>query len=197
MVAALAAALTGINAALPPEPATVQVVSAVARLDGGSVLRTGDVSLTRVPEELVPEGALTDLSAAVGRSLRAPVPRGQLLTELSVVSASRSVRTGRVVAPLRLADADLAALLTIGDAVDVLAADSETRKAAVVAAGVRVVGLPSAPDPTGDGGALSHAGSAAGSSTSSGALVLVEVDSATATKLAQAAVTATLSVVLR
>lgn len=197
VVAALAAMLTGINAALPPEPATVQVVSAVDRLDGGSVLTAEQVSLTRVPAELVPEGALTDVSAAVGRSLRAPVPRGQLLTDLSVVTASRSVRAGRVVAPLRLADADVAALLTVGDTVDVVAADGEARKAAVVASAVRVVGLPSAPDPSGDGGALSHAGPAGGSSASGGALVLVEVDRITATLLAQAAVTATLSVVLR
>jgi pilus assembly protein CpaB len=196
VLAAVAAALTGINAALPPATPTVPVVSAASHLDGGRVLTAVDLKLVRVPEQLVPQGALTDLTTAIGRSVRAPVPRGQLLSDLSVISPSRSVRSGRVVAPLRLADGDVAALLTVGDVVDVLAADSDTRKAAVVASGVRVVGLPSlAADP--GGGALSGAGAAANSSSMSGALVLVEVDSRTATLLAQAAVTSTLSVVLR
>jgi hypothetical protein len=92
-----------------------------------------------------------------------------------------------VVAPLRLADADVAALLSVGEAVDVVAADNEAPRAAVVARGVRVVGLPPPADDAGVGGT---------NSVSGGALVLVEVDSSTATVLAQAAVTATLSVVL-
>jgi pilus assembly protein CpaB len=188
VVAALAAALTGVTAAMPPSPPTVAVVRASSRLDGGLVLSRDDVTLTRFPRELAPADALTSVEAALGRTIRAPVSQGQLLTELSVVSPGKSARSGRVVAPLRLADADLAALLEVGDAVDVVAADGEASRAAVVARGVRVVGLPRPPD---------SSGIAAPAATSGGALVLVEVNSATATVLAQAAVTATLSVVLR
>jgi Flp pilus assembly protein CpaB len=188
VLAAVAAALTGINAALPPEPPTVEVVQVASQLTGGSTLTLQDLRTTSVPEELVPQGALTDLDAAVGRSVRAPLSRGQLLTELSVVTVSSSVQSGRVVAPLRLADADVAALLTIGDVVDVVAADDQAGKATVVAGRVRVVGLPPPPSTSGVGGSTGATG---------GALVLVEVDSTTATLLAQAAVTSTLSVVLR
>jgi Flp pilus assembly protein CpaB len=188
VVLAVAAALTGINAALPPEPLTVAVVRAASRLDGGRILTAADLTSSRVPVDAAPDGALGDLSAVVGQKLTAPITRGQVLTNLSIVSAGRSVRRGLVVAPLRLADADVVALLKVGDVVDVVAADGEARRAVVVARAVRVVGLPQAPEDTGIGGSIS---------TSSGALALVEVDPKTATLLAQAAVSATLSVVLR
>ena len=188
VVAAVAAALTGFTAAMPPEPPSVAVLRAAERLEGGAVLGSRQLVVARLPVEAVPDGALVDLDAVVGHQLIAPVAKGQVLTELSVVSAGRSVRAGRVVAPLRLEDGDLAALLKIGDTVDVVAADGEARAAAVVAKAVRVVGLPHPPDPSGVGGSVS---------SSSGALVLLDVDSKTATLLAQAAATAKLSVVLR
>ncbi len=187
MLAAIAAVLTGINAVLPTAPPTAEVVRAAARLEGGAVLTAGDLTVSRMPLDTIPEGALTDAGAVLGKTLTSPVPKGQVLTKLSV-AGGRSVRSGRVVAPLRLADADLAALLEVGDAVDVIAADGEARAAAIIARGVRVVALPKAPETEGIGSSAA---------TSSGTLVLVDVDSVTATVLAQAAVTATLSVVLR
>lgn len=188
VLAAVAAVLLGVDAALPPDPPTAAVVRVTRPLDGGATLSAADLALVRVPLPLVPEGALPDVGVAVGRVLAAPVAQGQLLTGLDVASAARSVRPGMVVAPLRLADADLVALLHVGDPVDVVAADGDTRRAAVVAHDVRVVALPRPPDTSG------LAGSA---DSSDGALVLVEVDSRTATALAGAAVTGTLSVVLR
>lgn len=173
---------------MPPAPPTVEVVRAATRLDGGSTLTKDDLVLARLPVEALPEDALDDVSLAVGQQVTAPVARGQVLTTLTVASAGRSVRAGQVVAPLRLADADVAALLQVGDPVDVVAADGEARAAAVVARKVRVVGLPQPAETSGIGGSVS---------TSAGALVLVEVDGPTATRLAQAAVTASLSVVLR
>ncbi|HEX8510317.1 MAG TPA: SAF domain-containing protein [Propionibacteriaceae bacterium] len=188
VLAAVGAALTGVNAAMPPDPPTVEVLRAAVRLDGGAVLGSRQLVVTRLPVEAVPDGALVDPDAVVGQQLIAPVAKGQVLTEVNVVSVGRSVRTGHVVAPLRLEDTDLAALLKIGDTVDVLAADGEARAAAVVAKAVRVVGLPRPPDPSGIGGSVG---------SSNGALLLLDVDSRTATLLAQAAATAKLSVVLR
>ncbi|MET0693439.1 MAG: SAF domain-containing protein [Propionibacteriaceae bacterium] len=190
VVAAMAAVLTGVNAALPPDPPTVTVLRATTQLPGGAVLSAGDVSRARVPADTAPEGAIEEMTSAVGQTLTAPVARGQMITALDLVPARRNVRPGHVVAPLRLADADLAALLQVGDAVDVVAADTEAPAAAVVAKAVRVVALPRPEE-------SSSVGGGGGSSGLSGALVLVEVDSKTATSLAQAAVTATLSVVLR
>lgn len=188
VVAAVAAVLIGIDAASPPQPPTVSVIRAAVRLDGGEVLTSSDLVVARLPTDAVPEGALADVHAVLGQQITAPVAKGQVLTQWSLGSAARSVRPGEVVAPLRLADTDVVRLLAVGDVVDVIAADGEVKKAAVVARGVRVVGLPRAPDSSGIGGSVN---------TSSGALVLVEVDSRTATLLAQAAVSTTLSVVLR
>jgi Flp pilus assembly protein CpaB len=191
VVAAVAAVLTGVSAALPPPPPTTEVVQASARLDGGLVITEADVRTVRLPADVVPDGALTEVSAAVGQTVTAPVARGAVLTELSVVAPSRSVRAGRVVAPLRLGDPEVAGLLSVGQLVDVVAADTEAPQAAVVARNIRVVALPR---PAEESGVGVSAGSATGAA---GSLVLVEVDSRTATLLAQAAVTATLSVVLR
>ena len=94
------------------------------------------------------------------------------------------LRRGRVLAPLRLADAEATALLRAGDVVDVLAADPQAEQAFVAGRGVRVVTVPAPADP--DAGA-----------DPAGALVLVEVDSETARVLARAAVSATLTVIWR
>ena len=88
-----------------------------------------------------------------------------------------------MLAPLRLADAELATLLHPGDVVDVLAADPESEKASVVARAARVVTVPQFDDDA--------------MADSSGALVLVDVDSSTASVLARAAVSGTLTVIWR
>ena len=89
-----------------------------------------------------------------------------------------------MIAPVRLADADLVELLRPGDHVDVIAADPQSEQADVVARTVRVVTVPRADDPT-------------QSSESSGRLILIEVDPETARGLARAAVSATLTVIWR
>jgi Flp pilus assembly protein CpaB len=89
-----------------------------------------------------------------------------------------------VIAPLRLADTGLATLLRPGDVVDVIAADAQAEQAAVVAAGARVVTIPELPD-EGVGPAPE------------GVLVLIDVDSRTASVVAHAAASATLSIIWR
>ena len=135
-----------------------------------------------------PEGALVAIEELVGQRLAAPVAEGQILTPLALVAAGADVTRGRVVAPLRLADADLAALLRAGDLVDVIAAGDQAGEAVsntearVVAQAVRVVTVP---EPMDDAEAAS------------GALVLLEVTPETARALAQAAVSASLTVIWR
>jgi Flp pilus assembly protein CpaB len=73
-------------------------------------------------------------------------------------------------------------LLRPGDVVDVIAADAQSEQAAVVAAAARVVTIPELPDDRGSPGP-------------EGALVLIDVDSQTASVLAQAAASATLSII--
>jgi pilus assembly protein CpaB len=182
LLAVLAAVLTGLAAAAPEGPPTVTVVRAAAALDGGARLTLDDLEAARVAATDAPDDVVADPAALAGRTLAAPVPRGQVLTEHAVVSARAS--PGRVLAPLRLADPEATALLRAGDVVDVLAADPQAEQAFVAGRGVRVVTVPSSSEP------------AAGADPA-GALVLVEVDPETARVLARAAVSATLTVIWR
>jgi len=175
--------LTGVTAALPAGPPTLPVVVARAELRGGTVLADADLEVRRVTAADVPQGHLDTVDGLTGRTLAAPVAAGQVLTALALVSARASAGPGQVVAPLRLADAGLATLLRPGDLVDVLAADEQAGQARVVARSVRVVTLPAPPDDS--------------AADTSGTLVLLAVSPASATELAQAAVTGPLTVTWR
>lgn len=182
VLAVLAAVLTGLAAAAPEGLPTVSAVRVTEALEGGARLTTDDLEVVEVVASDAPDGVVADPAELVGRVLAAPVPRGQVLTGLAVVSARGS--PGRVLAPLRLSDPDTVALLRAGDVVDVLAADAQSEQAFVAGRAVRVVTVPAPPDP--------ESGADPG-----GALVLVEVDAETARVLARAAVSATLSVIWR
>ena len=185
MVAAIAAVLTGISAAAPEGPAMITVVRAKSQLSSGMVLSASDLALDRVTASDVPKGVLTNPNDLVGKTLVAPVAENQMMTLLTTTAAHTSVPPGHVIAPLRLADSALTALLRPGDVVDVVAADPEAEQpATVIAAGARVVTVPEAPnDRAGPG--------------PDGALVLIDVDSHTAAIVAQAAASSTLSVFWR
>jgi len=162
----------------------ITVVKARSRLPAGTVVATSDLVLDRVVASDVPEGVLTDPLALVGETLAAPVAENQMMTPLAATDARTSVPQGHVIAPLRLADTALAALLRPGDLVDVIAADPQAGQAAVVAAGARVITIPQVPD---ERIALGP----------EGALVLIDVDAHTASAVAQAAASATLSIIWR
>ena len=161
------------------------VVRTSRQLAGGAVVADSDLSVAQAWPADVPAGAYTDRSSVVGQTLAAPVAKGQMLTPLAVTSGRTGIGAGRVMAPLRLGDAGMAALLHPGDVVDVVAADAESARATVVADGVRVITVPHERD---DPGTEPESG---------GALVLLDVDRATAAVLARAAVSATLTVVWR
>ena len=182
LLAILAAVLTGLAAAAPEGPPTVTVVRAATALEGGTQLDLDDLEVGQIVAADAPDDTVADPAALVGRTLAAPVPRGQVLTGFAVVSARAS--PGSVLAPLRLADAETTALLRAGDVVDVLAADPQAEQAFVAGRAVRVVTVPTPSDP--------EAGA-----DRTGALVLVEVDPETARVLARAAVSATLTVIWR
>src|ERR671917_2572525 len=133
MLAVLAAVLTGLAAAAPEGPPTVTVIRTAAPLEGGTRLGPDDLEVAQMVAADAPDDLVADPAALTGRTLAAPVPRGQVLTERAVVSARAS--PGRVLAPLRLADAEVAALLRAGDVVDVLAADPQAEDAFVAGGG--------------------------------------------------------------
>jgi hypothetical protein len=136
-------------------------------------------------EDALPHGALVDATAVVSRRVVGPVAEGQVLTGLDLLGTSPAIGPGHVIAPLRLADPEVAALLQPGSLTDVIAADPDGGGAAsVVATGVRVLIVPAAASEQAAG-------------TADGALVLVEVDAKTATLLAGAAANSRISVILR
>jgi Flp pilus assembly protein CpaB len=162
----------------------ITVVKARSQLQGGKVVSASDLVIDRVAASDVPEGALTDPDSLIGKTLAAPVAANQILTPLTALAARTSVSPGHVIAPVRLADTAFGSLLRPGDVVDVMAADTQADQAVVVAAGARVVTIPDLPDDRAGPGP-------------DGALVLIEVDPQTASMVAQAAASATLSVIWR
>ena len=183
IVAAIAAVLTAVAAAAPQAPPTLRVVRATTDLTSGAIVRSSDITVSSVAEDALPRGALVDPTAVVGRRSIGPVAEGQVLTALDLSGTSWGIGPGHVIAPLRLADPEVAFLLQPGSIINVIAADPEGQ-ANVVAAGVRVLLVPAPP-------------AGEGARTADGALVLVDVDAETATLLAQAAATTRISVVLR
>ncbi|MFW6597396.1 SAF domain-containing protein [Propionibacteriaceae bacterium Y2011] len=184
-VVTVVATITVVNPAPPP---STEVVVTTTALPGGRTLTADDLRLVAMPVGLVPEQVVTDPATVVGRVLTAPLPAGQVITELSVVSPRMTgPEDGLVVAPLRLADADVVAMLAVGDFVDVLAADPQVGSSEVVAERARVAAITAGAEagPLGTGG------------TDAGRLVLVEVTPQVARGLAAASVNARLTIVWR
>jgi pilus assembly protein CpaB len=185
VVAAIAAVLTGISAAAPEGPAMITVVKAKFQLPGGTIVAAADLMVDSAVASDVPDGVLTDPNVLVGKTLAAPVAENQMMTLLTTTAARSTLPSGHVIAPLKLADSSLTALLRPGEVVDIVAADPQAEQPArVIASGARIVTVPEVPDdragPGPDGG-----------------LVLIDVDSHTAALVAQAAASATLSIFWR
>ncbi|WP_231250841.1 SAF domain-containing protein [Nocardioides furvisabuli] len=153
----LAAALTAVavlgvlRALAPPEPDTVEVLVAARDLTSGTLLDHGDLVAHDYPQDLAPPDAAT---TALGRVLAAPVGRGEVLTDARVVGPGLALaEPGRTILPVRLPDAQMAALLQPGDEVDLVATDPGTGQASLVADRVTVLATPTRAtgDPVGDG----------------------------------------------
>jgi pilus assembly protein CpaB len=194
LVAGLLAASVafGIQAVTPPPPRTESVLVAAKDLASGTRLSPDDVRLKGLAPASLPDGALRTRNLAAGRILGAPVRKGEVLTDVRLVSRSLldSYGDGLVAAPVRIADAASVRLVVPGDVVDVLAAGpggdgSAPSDARVVAAAVPIVTIPpSAGSPL------------EGTDVGQGALVIVVTLPETATRLAAAAVTDRLSLVI-
>ncbi len=186
-----AAVAVGLHALAPPPPDTTQVLVAREDLAGGITVGSDDVEVVGLPTDAVPETALRSVGEAHGRTLVGPVNAGEVVTDVRLLGPSYldTLDGGVVAAPVRLADAHAARLLRPGDIVDVLAAaapepGASTAEASVVADSVRVVTVPLA-DSGGFGGEVGDGG-----------LVVLATPTATASRLAAAAVTSRLTVTL-
>lgn len=166
---------------LPAAATTADVVAVTVSardLPAGTVLMAGDVEVARLPADLAPVGTTADPGQLLHRVLAAGVRSGEPLTDTRLVGPGLTalLGDGQVAAPVRLADLAVAALVRTGDRVDVLATVPGAATAEVVAGGALVLAATGADDE-----------SAAG-------LLLIAVDTPTASRLAAAATTATLTV---
>ncbi len=177
-VAAAAAVYFGLVALSPPPPPTVAVLAAARDLTGGAVPADSDLRTLNLPTGAVPAGALkpgTDLTARV---LSGPVRSGEPLTDARFLTPV-SVPADSLAYPFRIDDADISALLRVGDHINLYAATSSPAESAdLLARAVRVVALPSR------------------GTTTSGALIVVATSPEVATRLAQATANSRITVAL-
>lgn len=177
---AAGAVAAGLSALAPPVAPGVVVLTAARDLVAGVPLSGDDVVASSLPAGAVPAGVLTDPTEVVGRLVAGPVRRGEALTDVRLLGAALVTGGAQVAVPVRVAEPATAALVRDGDTVDVLSASPEGGIAAsVVAAGLRVLSVPSLPDDAGEG-----------------ALLVLSADRRTAARLAAAAVSGRLSVVV-
>lgn len=112
---------TTVLAPAPPDPGSAVLV-ATQDVAVGSVLDDQTVRPTRVPDRVVPEGALTEVTEASGALTTAPLRAGEILTDLRVAPEGplEGLEPGLVLAHLPLTVPDLAGTLHPGLRVDVL-----------------------------------------------------------------------------
>ena len=122
----------------------VPVVVAVADLEAGAVVRTGDVTVERRPAPLVPRGALGELP--VGRVVTASILAGEVVVAARIAPGGLSgaaTLVGRGHRAVAVPVTGGAPPLSVGDRVDVVATfdafEVEALPSGVVAAGVVVV----------------------------------------------------------
>ena len=167
------AVAAGVQAATAPPPPSVGVLTAARDLPAGAVLGSDDLVTVDFAPGSVPTGATRD---AVGRTLAAPVRRGEPVTDVRLLGPALTAGTPELTAvPVRLPDAGMVELLEVGDRIDLIATDPHGAGASVVATGVPVLALPS-------GSAETDA------SGQPGGLVVVGVASTEVTALADAGV---------
>ena len=164
-------------------PADTVVVVAARDLAPGTVVEAEQVTLRGLPAQAIPDGAARSADAVVGRTLGAPVRRGEPLTDVRLTGSdlTRAVSGNpeAVSVPLRLADPGVAALLHPGAAVDVVTIGERHNEPVVLAHGARVLAVLETGTRTGE-----H----------DGRLVLVALDPVAANRVAATSLSQSLTV---
>lgn len=176
------AVAAGVQAATADPPATVGVLVAAHDLPAGTPLGDRDLRTAEFAPGSVPGGVV---AAPVGRTLAAPLRAGEPVTDVRLVGpAITDGYPGLVAVPVRLPDAGVAALLAVGDEIDLVAVDPQGADVEVVATEVPVLALPA---DDGEAGIVAAGGLG-------GRLVVVGADPADATRIADASVRTFLTV---
>jgi hypothetical protein len=135
------AVAAGLHAVAAPPPATVPVLVAARNLPAGAELQAADL----VSAEFAPGSAPDDLvDDPVGRTLAAPLTRGEAVTDVRLIGAQLADGfDGLTATPVRLPDAGMVDLLRVGDHIDLVAADPRGTGAETVAVDAPVLAIPS------------------------------------------------------
>lgn len=138
----LAAGVTAVTSTRDKDPHLAVLVRDIA---AGEVVTDTDFDLVPVPDQLHPEGAVTD-PAAVADQVAATVLRaGTVATDVNFIGQrlvddllGNTGEPGNLV-PLKLAEPDVIALLRHGETVTVVSHDGDSPQPVVIAEGARVV----------------------------------------------------------
>lgn len=140
---AVGAVAAGFRATAPPPPPSETVLVAAHDLPAGAVLDGDDVRAVAVAPGAAPDGALTDRTEAAGATLASPLRAGEAVTDVRLVGPALAAGApGTVALPVRVSDAAQVGLLEVGDEIDLLATDPESRATETVAAGATVLAVP-------------------------------------------------------
>lgn len=132
-----------------PRADFTDVVVTLHDLSPGTALTASDVELHARATSSVPEGAHTSVDAVVGRTLAGPARRGEVLTDVRLLSprlAESAAGPDARIVPIPLADAALMDVLRAGDVVDIVVAPADDATAARLIATDAVIVLVSAKD---------------------------------------------------
>lgn len=141
------ATLAAMRTVAPPPPETVELLVAARDLPAGAAIADDDVRATRVPADAVPDSVVP---APVGATLAAPLREGEPVTDVRLVGPELvDAAPGTTAVPVRFSDAGQAALLDVGDRVDVLATDPQERTTTTVAYDAVVLAVPAADEADG------------------------------------------------
>ncbi|HYH35184.1 MAG TPA: SAF domain-containing protein [Nocardioides sp.] len=142
VLCAAAAVAVAVHSVAAPPPATTTVLTAAHDLPGGAALAADDLTAVEFTPESVPEGAVTD---PAGRILAAPVRAGEAVTDVRLVGEDLAdAHPELATLPVRFPDAGQAALLEVGDRIDLVATDPQAGGTREVADDVLVLATPRA-----------------------------------------------------
>ncbi len=130
---------------LTPRSGHVRVVISAKSIAAGASIAEQDVTIKDIPRDLVPSGAVTDITSAQGRTLATGMSPGEILTDQRMVgpSLARSLSgssESKIIA-ITLADTGIVSALRTGDSVDIVSTADERGMAAPLAHGARVVNI--------------------------------------------------------
>jgi len=138
------AAMAGLRAVAPPAEPTVAVVVAAQDLPAGARVQDTDLTTVEFRPGSEPDGLVED---PTGQVLATAVRRGEPVTDARLLGPGLADgHPGMVATPVRIPDASVAALLRVGDRVDVLAADPQGGPTRTLAGSALVLAVPAPVD---------------------------------------------------